>query len=193
MFGSRRKTVIAKGLKIEGRVTAEGLVELNGQIEGELHGKSLIISRGALVKGAVSADQVVVDGTVEGPITGGEVTLKSRAHVIGDIHTDLSRSRLGLRLKDGRSTPAERRVTRPSPTKALQSQPARSLERRPGRTAMGIRVPAARGRHRRQVRQPCSPEPSLRPAASRLWRRGRVSGCAQRGGPPRARRALHRR
>jgi hypothetical protein len=45
MFGSRRKTVIAKGLKIEGRVTAEGLVELNGQIEGELRGKSLIISR----------------------------------------------------------------------------------------------------------------------------------------------------
>ena len=86
MFGSRRKTVIAKGLKIEGRVTAEGLVELNGQIEGELHGKSLIISRGALVKGAVSADQVVVDGTVEGPITGGEIILKSRAHVIGDIH-----------------------------------------------------------------------------------------------------------
>ena len=86
MFGARRKTVIAKGLKIEGRVTAEGLVELNGQIEGELHGKSLIISRGALVKGAVSADQVVVDGTVEGPITGGEIILKSRAHVIGDIH-----------------------------------------------------------------------------------------------------------
>ena len=86
MFGSRRKTVIAKGLKIEGRVIAEGLVELNGQIEGELHGKSLIISRGALVKGAVSADQVVVDGTVEGPIRGGEIILKSRAHVIGDIH-----------------------------------------------------------------------------------------------------------
>jgi cytoskeletal protein CcmA (bactofilin family) len=86
MFGSRRKTVIAKGLKIEGRVTAEGLVELNGQIEGELHGKSLIISREAFVKGAVSADQVVVDGTIEGPIEGGEVILKSRAHVIGDIH-----------------------------------------------------------------------------------------------------------
>jgi cytoskeletal protein CcmA (bactofilin family) len=86
MFGSRRKTVIAKGLKIEGRVTAEGLVELNGQIEGELHGTSRIISRGAFVKGAVSADQVVVDGTIEGPITGGEIILKSRAHVIGDIH-----------------------------------------------------------------------------------------------------------
>ena len=86
MFGSTRKTVIAKGLRIEGRVTAEGLVEVNGQIDGELHGTSLIISRGAFVKGAVSADQVIVDGMIEGPIKGGEVVLKSRAHVIGDIH-----------------------------------------------------------------------------------------------------------
>jgi cytoskeletal protein CcmA (bactofilin family) len=29
---------------------------------------------------------VVVDGTVEGPIQGGEVILKSQAHVVGDIH-----------------------------------------------------------------------------------------------------------
>jgi cytoskeletal protein CcmA (bactofilin family) len=37
MFASKqRRTVIAEGLKIVGRVTAEGLVEVNGQIEGEL-------------------------------------------------------------------------------------------------------------------------------------------------------------
>ena len=113
MFGARRKTVIAKGLKIEGRVTAEGLVELNGQIEGELHGKSLIISRGALVKGAVSADQVVVDGTVEGPITGGEIILKSRAHVIGDIHhrslsIENGASFEGQSVQTGRGDPAGR-------------------------------------------------------------------------------------
>ena len=40
-------TVIAKGLKIVGSVTAEGLVEVNGQIEGELHCTSLVIARGA--------------------------------------------------------------------------------------------------------------------------------------------------
>jgi cytoskeletal protein CcmA (bactofilin family) len=46
MFGSmRRGTVIAHGLKIVGNVTAEGLVEVNGQIEGELHCASLIIAR----------------------------------------------------------------------------------------------------------------------------------------------------
>jgi cytoskeletal protein CcmA (bactofilin family) len=38
MFASnQRGTVIAKGLKIVGSVTAEGLVELNGQVEGEIH------------------------------------------------------------------------------------------------------------------------------------------------------------
>jgi cytoskeletal protein CcmA (bactofilin family) len=37
MFALRnRGTVIAKGLKITGSVTAEGLIEVNGQIEGEI-------------------------------------------------------------------------------------------------------------------------------------------------------------
>jgi cytoskeletal protein CcmA (bactofilin family) len=87
MFASRRQgTVIAKGLKIVGSVAAEGLVEVNGQIDGELHCTSLIISRGAHVTGTVAAERVVVDGKVEGPIQGGDVVLKSQAHVVGDIH-----------------------------------------------------------------------------------------------------------
>ena len=87
MFASRQRgTLIAKGLKIVGSVTAEGLVEVNGQIDGELHCTSLVIARGAHVNGTVAAERVVVDGTVEGPIHGGDVTLKSQAHVVGDIH-----------------------------------------------------------------------------------------------------------
>jgi cytoskeletal protein CcmA (bactofilin family) len=87
MFASKRTgTVIAEGLKIVGSVTAEGLVEVNGQIDGELHCTSLVISRKAHVVGAVAAERVVVDGRVEGPIQGGDVVLKSKAHVVGDIH-----------------------------------------------------------------------------------------------------------
>src|SRR5207342_417231 len=86
MFEKQRGTVIAKGLKIVGSVTAEGLVEVNGQIDGELHCTSLVIARGAHVNGIVVAERVVVDGKVEGPIQGGDVVLKSQAHVVGDIH-----------------------------------------------------------------------------------------------------------
>jgi cytoskeletal protein CcmA (bactofilin family) len=87
MFASRnRGTVIADGLRIVGQVTAEGLVEVNGRIEGELHCTSLVIARGAHVSGSVAAERIIVDGKVEGPIRGGDVVLKSQAHVVGDIH-----------------------------------------------------------------------------------------------------------
>jgi cytoskeletal protein CcmA (bactofilin family) len=81
----RKGTIIAEGLKIVGSVTAEGLVEVNGHIEGDLHCTSLVISPKASIAGGVEADHVVVNGRVEGPIRGGEVLLKSRAHVVGDI------------------------------------------------------------------------------------------------------------
>jgi cytoskeletal protein CcmA (bactofilin family) len=87
MFARRRETVIAEGLKIVGSVTAEGLVEVNGQIEGDLQCTSLIISPKACINGGVQAERVVVNGKVEGPIHGGEVILKSRAIVVGDIQT----------------------------------------------------------------------------------------------------------
>src|SRR5688572_10005980 len=87
MFGLRRAgTVIGNGLKILGNVTAEGLVEVNGQIEGDLHCTSLIVSPKAQIVGSITAERVVVNGRVEGPIQGGEVVLKSQAHVVGDIH-----------------------------------------------------------------------------------------------------------
>ena len=78
-------TIIAEGLKIKGSVSAEGLVEVNGQIEGDVHCTSLFVSPKAIINGGVEADRVVVNGRVEGPIHGSEVVLKSHAHVVGDI------------------------------------------------------------------------------------------------------------
>jgi cytoskeletal protein CcmA (bactofilin family) len=87
MFRSKQgKTVIGQGFKIMGSVTAEGVVQVNGQIEGDLACTLLIVSPGAKIVGSVTAEEVEVNGTVEGPIHGGDVILKSKAHVIGDIH-----------------------------------------------------------------------------------------------------------
>src|SRR5512140_1997015 len=108
MFASRQRgTVIAKGLKIVGSVTAEGLVEVNGQIDGELHCTSLVIARGAYVDGIVAAERVVVDGKVEGPIQGGDVVLKSQAHVVGDIHHQSLAIERGASLMVAQSKSAE--------------------------------------------------------------------------------------
>jgi cytoskeletal protein CcmA (bactofilin family) len=68
MFGSRRgRTVIGHGLKIFGNVTAEGLVEINGQIEGDLECTSLIVSPKGRIVGRITAEHVVVNGRGGGP------------------------------------------------------------------------------------------------------------------------------
>jgi cytoskeletal protein CcmA (bactofilin family) len=106
MFGSRRgRTVIGDGLKIFGNVTAEGLIEINGQIEGDLQCTSLIVSPKGRIVGHITAQQVVVNGRVEGPIEGGDVVLKSQAHVVGDIHHQTLTIEKGAYF-DGRATQA---------------------------------------------------------------------------------------
>jgi cytoskeletal protein CcmA (bactofilin family) len=106
MLGSRRgRTVIGDGLKILGNVTAEGLIEINGQIEGDLHCTSLIVSPKGRIVGCITAEQVVVNGKVEGPIQGGDVVLKSQAHVVGDINHKTLTIEKGAYF-DGRATQA---------------------------------------------------------------------------------------
>jgi len=134
MFGlKQRGKVIPKGLKIVGSVTAEGSVEVDGQIDGELHCTFLVIARGAHVNGTVAAERVVVDGKVEGPIQGGEVFLKSQAHVVGDIHHQSLAIESGA-LFDGRSVQIRRngQATEKLEAKSLKqiANPRESLSRR---------------------------------------------------------------
>jgi cytoskeletal protein CcmA (bactofilin family) len=129
MFGSKnRGTVIAKGLKIVGTVTAEGLVEVNGRVDGELHCTSLVISRGAHVAGTIAAGRVVVDGNVEGPIQGGDVILKSKAHVVGDIHHQSLSIESGA-FFDGRSVHAARagQVTERAESERIDKRSVRQI------------------------------------------------------------------
>jgi cytoskeletal protein CcmA (bactofilin family) len=104
MFG-KKGTIIAEGLKIVGSVTAEGLVEVNGQIEGDLYCTSLVVSPKASISGGIQAERVVVNGRVEGPIRGGEVLLKSHAYVVGDIQHETLAIERGA-FFDGRSVHA---------------------------------------------------------------------------------------
>jgi cytoskeletal protein CcmA (bactofilin family) len=109
-------------LKIMGSVTAEGLVEVNGHIEGDLHCTSLVVSPKASINGGVEADKVVVNGRVEGPIRGGEVVLKSRAYVVGDIQHNSLAIEPGA-FFDGRSIrSAGSNLRRPEADKADKSE-----------------------------------------------------------------------
>jgi cytoskeletal protein CcmA (bactofilin family) len=119
MFASKRKsTVIAEGLKIIGNVSADGVVEVNGQVDGDLHCTSLIVSPKALISGGIKARSVVVNGKVDGPISGEDVILRSHAFVTGDIQAQSLSIERGAHF-DGRSLRPDitnpRQVEAPSP------------------------------------------------------------------------------
>jgi cytoskeletal protein CcmA (bactofilin family) len=78
-------SIFAQGLKVVGAVTGDGLVEIRGAVEGDLICTSVVVCESANVSGNITAQEVVVDGAFEGPIRGGNVTLKSHAHLFGDI------------------------------------------------------------------------------------------------------------
>ncbi|BAL81635.1 bactofilin family protein [Caldisericum exile] len=84
---STTQTVIAKDLFVKGDVKCEGVMRIEGIIEGHISGNGEVtIAEGGKVKGDIQGRKVIVIGQVEGNITSKEsVEVLEHATVIGDI------------------------------------------------------------------------------------------------------------
>lgn len=79
---------LGPGSRVEGKLTFEGGVRVDGQIEGEISAQDMIIGEGAEITAQIQASTVVVQGRVTGDITARKrVELKAPATVIGNIST----------------------------------------------------------------------------------------------------------
>ena len=96
---------------------------VNGQVDGDVHCTSLIVSPKAPISGGIKARSVVVNGKVDGPISGEDVILKSHAFVTGDIQAQSLSIERGAHF-DGRSLGPEvtnlRQVEEPAPNGQLE-------------------------------------------------------------------------
>jgi cytoskeletal protein CcmA (bactofilin family) len=78
-------SIIGEDLAILGNVTSKGEIQVDGEIQGDIHCGSLLLGDRSQVQGSVIAEDVVVRGRVVGSIRGLRVTLQSQSHVEGDI------------------------------------------------------------------------------------------------------------
>lgn len=95
MFGRKKqppiKSLIAQGTVIRGDVEFSAGLRIDGEVVGNLRatpgsGSMLVISESAVVTGEVSADHVVLNGTVRGPVRASELLeLQPKAKVEGDV------------------------------------------------------------------------------------------------------------
>ena len=88
---SDKPTVIQRDLKITGAVMTDGVVELNGSLNGDLYAKRVLVGPGATMTGDIVSEMVEVAGTVDGRVTARMVRLAGSARIKGAIlHQRLS-------------------------------------------------------------------------------------------------------
>lgn len=116
----KSSTVIAKDVLFSGKISGEGVVQIEGTVEGEVCLKGyVVVTPTGTVKGPVDADVIRVAGHVEGDLTSHDHVQLERAGTInGDVTTVSFVIENGGRL-NGRTTmipePAVSRMERPDP------------------------------------------------------------------------------
>lgn len=78
-------STLSADLTIKGNIKTTGDINVLGTIDGDIRAHLLTIGEGAVVKGEVVADDIVVNGRVVGRVRGLKVRLTSTAEVQGDI------------------------------------------------------------------------------------------------------------
>ena len=80
---------LGKGSRVEGKLTFEGSVRIDGQIEGDITAQdTVIIGKNAEVTAQIHATTVVVEGRVNGDITARQrVELRAPAKLVGNLST----------------------------------------------------------------------------------------------------------
>lgn len=82
-------TLIAQGVTIKGTIEGEGVVRVEGVVEGQFNTVgAVIVADTGLVRGPISADVVQIAGRVEGDIVAREhLRLEQTGALIGDVTT----------------------------------------------------------------------------------------------------------
>ena len=78
-------SVIAADMVIEGNITSQGGIQIDGTVRGTVEAALCIVGHDGVVEGNILADEVVVRGRVAGPIHGMHVNLQAGATVEGDV------------------------------------------------------------------------------------------------------------
>ena len=79
-------SVIGPDLTIMGNLVSRGEVQIDGEVQGDIHGTNIVIGDKAKITGGIVADEIVVRGHVMGSIRGKRVMLQSSSHVEGDVY-----------------------------------------------------------------------------------------------------------
>jgi cytoskeletal protein CcmA (bactofilin family) len=82
-------SIIAAGTVIDGDITTEGVIRIEGRVEGAVKaGRQVLVGRQGEIRGDVTTREAVVGGKVQGAISASErLEVQGTSTIIGDITT----------------------------------------------------------------------------------------------------------
>ena len=78
-------SILSNDLSIKGNLKTSGDLQVEGKIEGNIKAYLLTVGQGALIKGEILAEEIIVNGEIIGTLIGTKIYLSSSATVKGDI------------------------------------------------------------------------------------------------------------
>ncbi len=117
---TRIDSLIGDGTTVEGNVIFSGGLRVDGRVKGNVltaddQPSTLVLSERARVEGEIRVSHAVINGTVIGPVYGGEyVELQAKSNVTGDVHYRTLEIQLGAvvqgRLVHQEESPAPKAI-----------------------------------------------------------------------------------
>lgn len=105
-------SLIAENMSLEGALSADGELHVDGVIRGEIHVQRLTLGESGKVEGQITAEVAEIRGRVTGTLTAKQVRLTATAYVDGDITHEQLAIEAGAFFQ-GRSLKFQRPATAP--------------------------------------------------------------------------------
>jgi len=82
---SHGPSIITGEVVIEGHLLSAGELQIDGEINGDVRARAVVVDVNGIVHGQVAAEDVIVRGRIIGPIRALHVHILNGAHVEGDV------------------------------------------------------------------------------------------------------------
>lgn len=79
-------SIIGPDLLVTGNLISNGHIQVEGEVQGDIHSTHVVVGERARITGGIIADEVVVRGQVLGSVRGKRVLLQTTSHVEGDVY-----------------------------------------------------------------------------------------------------------
>ena len=83
--GNLGPSIVTAEVVIDGHLLSGGELQIDGEVNGDVRAKAVVVDINGIVHGEVAAEDVIIRGRVIGPIRGLHVHLLNGCHVEGDI------------------------------------------------------------------------------------------------------------